>query len=44
MMPSEQGRSDGAYIGIYTPSPPKKKSAQVNFLWGNKKYFRLWPI
>jgi len=24
-----QGRSDGGYIGIYTP-----KSAQVNFLWG----------
>ena len=24
-----QGRSDGVYIGIYTP-----KSAQVNFLWG----------
>ena len=27
-----QGRSDGGYIGIYTP--PQKKSAQVNFLWG----------
>ena len=26
-----QGRSDGGYIGIYTPLP---KSAQVNFLWG----------
>ena len=25
-----QGRSDGWYIGIYTPP----KSAQVNFLWG----------
>ena len=29
-----QGRSDGGYIGIYTPPPKKKKSAQVNFLWG----------
>ena len=24
-----QGRSDGGYMGIYTP-----KSVQVNFLWG----------
>jgi len=31
-----QGRSDG---GISVFIPPK--SAQVNFLWGNKKYFRL---
>ena len=25
-----QGRSDGGYMGIYSP-PPKKKSDQVNF-------------
>jgi len=29
------GVATGVYIGIYTP-PPKKKSAQVNFLWGKK--------
>jgi len=28
-----RSRSDGGYMGIYTP-PPKKKSVQVNFLWG----------
>ena len=32
---NSSGASRRGYIGIYTPSPPqKKKSAQVNFLWG----------
>ena len=38
---SFQGRSDGVDIGIYT-TPPKKKSAQVNFLWGKMTSERLF--
>jgi len=29
-----RGVATGVDIGIYTPPPKKKKSAQVNFLWG----------
>jgi len=30
---ADRGVATGVDIGIYT-SPPKKKSVQVNFLWG----------
>jgi len=31
-VPYYQGRSDGGYIGIYTPSPPKKISPSKLFM------------
>jgi len=37
-----RGVAMGVDIGIYTPFPPKKKSAQVNFLWGKMTSERLF--
>ena len=37
-----QGRSDGGGYRYLNPPPKKKKSAQVNFLWGKMTSERLF--